>query len=111
MIRRGLRRWAKPLRFSHICIYFIFVEKAVVFQTFYRLFFSKDNNFFENSNCFLRENPLLFSIKAHLLPIVALHYKPVSPVFLIRAGLMYLPVKAAFYAGNPSLSRKNSSIC
>jgi len=30
-MRRGLRRWAKPLRFSHICLSFNFNEKGGCF--------------------------------------------------------------------------------
>jgi len=32
MVRPGLRRWAKPLRFSHICISLILFEKGGCFQ-------------------------------------------------------------------------------
>jgi len=56
---------------------FIVIEKAVVFQTIYCLFLYKYSYFFEKSNCFVGEKPLLFSIKADLLRIMQTYYKPV----------------------------------
>src|ERR1700679_1331647 len=55
--RRGLRRWAKPLRFSHIFIVLFFNEKAVVFQTIYRLFLFKYSIFFFKGHYFLKGKP------------------------------------------------------
>jgi hypothetical protein len=71
----GLRLWAKPLRFSHICMIYFLMKKAVVFQTFTAFSYIKIAIFFEVNGYFVGEKLLLFSIELNLLRIAGHLYR------------------------------------
>jgi hypothetical protein len=60
-MKTGLRLWAKPLRFSHICVVLFLLKKAGCFQALYRLFlYINIGVFLKNLQFFRGKPPFIF---------------------------------------------------